>query len=411
MAQSSHPEPATVVRVIARLNVGGPAIHVMHLSQGLAASYPTLLVHGDVADDEGDMTAEVAARGVRLHRLAGLGRSLRPWDDLTALLALYRLFRRLRPLIVHTHTAKAGTLGRIAALAARVPIRVHTFHGHVFRGYFGRATTAAFLLIERVLARVTTRIVTVSGTQADELAHEFRICPREKVQVIPLGLDLERFAPERTAGLRGEFRDELRAGDRPVISIVARLAPIKNHTLLFDAVSQLVRAGRDPVVAVVGGGSEEMSLRASVTSMGLDGHVRFVGWRTDLARVYAGSDVVALTSNNEGTPVSLIEALAAGRAVVATDVGGVRDVLENGRLGLLVPPGDADALAGALGRLLDDESLRASLGAAGMSSVPARFGSPRLVADMKQLYDELVSHVRGRSAHSARFAKEGSWTY
>lgn len=380
----------TVVRIIARLNIGGPALHTTHLSAGLEDSYPTLLVTGAVDEGEADLYDEAVQRGVNVLRMPELGRRLHPWQDLVALAKLVRLLRRVRPTIVHTHTAKAGTLGRIAALLAGVPVRVHTFHGHVFQGYFGPGTTRVFLAVERLLARATTKVVTVSDSQASELVQTYRICPAEKMRAIPLGLELDRFAPARTAALRGDLRAELGIGDEPIVTIVGRLAPIKNHGLLLEAAARLASQGRPCHFAIVGGGTEEAALRERARSLGVEDRVTFLGWRRDLDRVYAGSDVVALTSSNEGTPVALIEALAAGRAVVSTEVGGVRDVLQDGALGLLVPPGDAEALAGALGRLLDDPALREAMGARGAVSAPARYGVGRLLADVRGLYDELI---------------------
>lgn len=384
----------TVVRIIARLNIGGPALHTTHLSAGLEDSYPTLLVTGAPDVGEADLYDEAVQRGVKVMRIPELGRRLHPWQDLVALAKLVRLLRRVRPTIVHTHTAKAGTLGRIAALLAGVPVRVHTFHGHVFHGYFGPGMTRVFLAVERLLARATTQVVTVSDSQASELVHTYRICPAAKMRAIPLGLELDRFAPARTAALRGDLRAELGIGDEPIVTIVGRLAPIKNHGLLLEAAARLAAEGRPCHFAVVGGGTEEAALRERARALGVADRVTFLGWRRDLDRVYAGSDVVALTSGNEGTPVALIEALAAGRAVVSTDVGGVRDVLQDGALGLLVPPGDAGALAGALARLLDDPALRESLGARGAVSAPARYGVGRLLADVRGLYDELLPGAR-----------------
>lgn len=389
MASAERARP-TVVRIIARLNIGGPALHTMHLSAGLADTHPTVLVAGNVDEGEADLFDEVVARGVRVVRLPELGRRLSPWQDLVALVKLVRLLRELRPTVVHTHTAKAGTLGRIAALVARVPVRVHTFHGHVFHGYFRPAVTRAFLAVERMLARATTRVVTVSTGQARELVDEYRICPADKMRVVPLGLELDRFAPARTAHLRGELRAELGLGAEPVVAVVGRLVPIKDHELLLRAAARVAEAGEPFHLAVVGGGPLEPRLRELAAELGLERRVSFLGWRRDLDRIYAGCDVVALSSRNEGTPVCLIEALAAGRAVVSTDVGGVREVLRGGELGVLVPHGDPAALADGLLSLLRDPALRERLGARGAAEAPVRFGVARLLADVRDLYNELA---------------------
>lgn len=368
----------------------------MNLSAGLADVYPTLLVAGAVDAAEGDLTARTVERGVRTEIFAELGRRVKPWQDLVALAKLVALLRRTRPALVHTHTAKAGTLGRIAAILTGVPVRVHTFHGHVFRGYFGRLATRLVVGVERMLARTTTCVVTISDSQAREIVEEFRICSADRVRVIPLGLDLASYAPEAIAPLRGDFRREIGAGDAAIVSIVGRLVPIKNHPLFLRMAAALCAGGRDCVFAVVGGG-DEAPLRRLAEELGIASRVRFLGWRSDLARIYADSDIVVLTSNNEGTPVCLIEALAAGCAVASTDVGGVRDVLEGGRLGVLVPAGDADALAGAVAGLLDDPAGRRATAATGSRVIPQRFGVERLLADMTALYDDLLGQPKSRS--------------
>lgn len=379
-----------VVRIIARLNVGGPALHVLGLSTGLDGRYRTLLVTGRVAPGE----EEVAVSGVRRVVIPELGRAIRPWSDVVAFVKLVRLLRRVRPKIVHTHTAKAGALGRLAAVFAGVPVRVHTFHGHVFRGYFSPGRSRIFIEIERLLARLTTCIIAVSPGQAEELSRRYRICARERIRVVPLGLELERFRPERNREAGEAFRREIGAGRSAVVTIVGRLEPIKNHDMFLAVAAALVREGRDVVFAVVGGGSEEARLRRVAEGLGIGGRVRFLGWRTDVERVYAGSDVVVLTSRNEGTPVSVIEALSSGRAVVATDAGGVREVLQDGRLGVIVGVDDVAAMAAAVGDLLDHPEARERLGSAGAAVAPVRYSARRLLDEVGELYDELLHPAR-----------------
>lgn len=385
-----------VVRVIARLNVGGPALHVINLSKGLARRYPTVLVAGSVDEGEADLMNRAVEQGVVLHAVPELGRRVRPWQDAVAFVKLVRYLRRVRPRIVHTHTAKAGTLGRIAAVVAGVPVRVHTFHGHVFHGYFGPIATRLVLAVERLLARVTTRIVVISRRQADEVSEVYRICRREKLAEIPLGLELSRFRRELWEGAGKAFREELDARGRPVISIVGRLVPIKNHELFLEMAGRLTREGKDCVFVIVGGGPLEVSLRERAATLEIADRVRFLGWRSEVEAVYAGSDVVVLTSLNEGTPVCLIEALAMGCPVVATEVGGVADVLEEGRLGRMVPSGDVRALARAVHELLDDPGLRKELGERGERLVPERYGVERLLRDMAALYDDLLRQAPSR---------------
>lgn len=382
--------PVRVVRIISRMNVGGPAIHVMNLTAGLAEPFPTVLVTGDVAPGEANLLQEAIARGLPIVHLPELGRAVRPWDDLVAFVKLLRLMRRLRPEVVHTHAAKAGALGRVAAWLAGVPIRVHTFHGHVFDGYFGPRATRVVLAIERLLARITTTVVALSPRQAEDLASRYRICRRERIRVVPLGFDFARFDGVNEQRLRTQFRRELGIPPRHrVVSIVGRLAPIKNHALFLRAA---VRVRARTTFVLVGGGDQEPVLRELVRELGIEDRVRFAGWRSDLERVYAGSDVVALTSDNEGTPVCVIEALAAGRPVVATAVGGVPDVLEDGYLGVLVERGDEAAFAAALDRLLADPALCAELAERGRTAARRRFGVRRLNEDVERLYRDLLGH-------------------
>lgn len=393
------PDGIRVVRVIARLNVGGPAWHVLLLTAGTRENYPTILATGTVGSGEQDMAALANARGVTLYRVPGLGREIGVLSDLRALWTLWRLFRRLRPQIVHTHTAKAGALGRVSALLAGVPVRVHTFHGHVFRGYFGRWRTAFFLSIERLLARITTRIVAISVRQRDELRRYLRV-PADRIAIVELGLDLERFTIADRPVARDRFRNAVRAGDRLVVSLVGRLTAIKNQALAIRALAILRATHPELLLVLVGGGEDEPTLRDLACRLGVAGHVRFAGWWDDLEAVYYGSDVIALTSDNEGTPVCLIEALACGRPVVATNVGGVPDVLEDGRLGLLVPPRDVLAFATAMSQMTDS-AVRHRLSGGGSDAMLRRFGAERLVSDVQALYDELVGSLGERAVRPA----------
>jgi glycosyltransferase involved in cell wall biosynthesis len=304
--------------------------------------------------------------------------------------------RRERPDVVHTHTAKAGTLGRLAAVAARVPVRVHTFHGHVFSGYFSPLKTRAFLAIERVLAGVTNRIIAISDSQRRELSERYRVARGSKFAVVPLGLDLAPFAEVPAVPPQNGIRSELGIGSgETVVGIVGRLTAIKNHVMFLDAARLAIDrapAGVNFRFLVVGGGDLEEEIREYAGALG--NRVLFAGWRRDLAAVYAACDVVALTSNNEGTPVAVIEALASGRPVVATNVGGVSDVLERGRLGLLVPPGDASQFADALVQLVADARLKADLVAGGRASVLERFSIETLTRRVDALYTGLLEGRR-----------------
>ena len=380
-----------VLRIIARLNIGGPAIHATLLTERLdPARYDSLLVAGAEEAAEGNYLAlHGKLLDDRVISLPALGRELRGAQDLRVLWQLVRLMRRVRPDIVHTHTAKAGALGRLAAWMTRAPVVVHTYHGHVFQGYFSRSRTRVFLAIERALARVTDRIITVSDAVRSDLLR-LRIGSADRLVVVPLGLDLDRFA--RAESKAGELRAELGLdATTPLVGIVARLVPIKAHDTFLEAAASVVKELPRVRFIVVGDGERRAELEALARRLDLAHAVRFLGWRGDLDRVYADLDLVALSSLNEGSPVALIEAMAAGRAVVATAVGGVPDLVRDGEHGLLVAAGDAADLARQILLLLRDPARRREMGARGRRRVLGAFGADRLLADIDRLYQQLLA--------------------
>jgi len=321
--------------------------------------------------------------------LAELGREVQPVNDLLAALKLTRLMRQLRPDVVHTHMAKAGTAGRLAARLAGVPIVVHTYHGHVFHSYFSPLKTRAFLEIERGLARFTDQLVAVGERQRREIA-AYRIAPLDKIRAIPLGLELERFLGAEVH--RGALRRELGFGDQErLVGIVARLVPIKAHEVFFAAARLVLDAEPQARFLVVGDGERREALERLAAELGLAGATRFLGWRGDLERVYADLEVVALTSLNEGSPVALIEAMAAATPVVSTDVGGVSEVVRNDRTGILVPSRDPAACAAAILRVLRDGDLGRRFGMAARSAVYPAYSSARLIQDAQSMYLSLAS--------------------
>ncbi len=392
-------ERIRVLRVVARLNVGGPALHTVLLTERLdPARYDSRLVAGTPAPDEGDYL-ELQGRSLEGRiALPSMGRELRGGRDLVTLASLVRIVRGFRPHVVHTHTAKAGALGRLAAILCRVPVVVHTFHGHVLEGYFSPAKTRVFVEIERRLARRTQRIVTVSESVRAELVR-LGIGRPEQVAVVPLGLELERFA--RSAALRGRLRGELGlAPDVPLVGIVARLVPIKAHEVFLEAAARIAERLPAARFVIVGDGERRAELEALASHLGIAERTIFLGWRSDLDRVYADLDVVALASRNEGSPVALIEAMAAGRAVVSTRVGGVPDLVTHGESGLLVERDDVPGMADAVARLLGDPALRERLARRAKPRAVGRFSAGRLVAEIDALYTDLLAE-RGRAVRPA----------
>jgi len=379
-----------VLRLIARLNIGGPAIHVVTLTAGLdPARYESRLVTGMPAPHEGDMSYLAAAAGIELFVLPELGRDVAVFDDAVTVIRLVRLMREFRPHIVHTHTAKAGAVGRLAARLARVPVVVHTFHGHVFTGYFGPIKTRLTILTERALARMSDRVVTLSERLRDEIA-EHGVARRERIEVIPLGLDLAAMA-STVSRLRGRFRTALDIKpDERLIGSVGRLAPIKNVRLLLRAARALRAAGWRMRFVIVGDGELRADLEAEARALRLNGDVIFTGWRQDLPAVYADLDLLVNTSLNEGTPVAVIEAMAAGVPVVATRVGGVPDLITDGVTGTLVPSDDTAALTSALVERIEraDDSRR--MAAAACADVVGRYSTGGLIRNMDALYRQLL---------------------
>lgn len=378
--------------MLARLNVGGPAIHVSLLTQRMAPpGYESFLVTGTVGGAEGDMTWYATERGVTPIIIPTLGRELHPIRDIATLWKLYRLLRQLKPDIVATHTAKAGFVGRVAAWLAGAPIIVHTYHGHVFHGYFSPAKTRLFLLLERFAARLSDAIIALTPGQRDELVNTYHIAPAGKFTVMSSGLDLSAFAaaPRRSGAFRHTWGV---ADDAPLITIVGRLAPVKNHALFLQAAVRVREALPAARFAIVGDGELRAELEAQVDALGLRDAVFFTGWQKDVAPVYADSDVLVISSVNEGTPFTVIEAMAAGCPVVSTAVGGVPDFLNHGELGKLVPSGDAAALAAALVETVqqppDAEALRAL--------IVERYGIDRLVRDLGALYTGLLAQKQRR---------------
>ena len=370
-------EARRAVRLITRLNIGGPARQALALTRELTPEWHTVLGAGTPTADEG----ELSDPAVHVTRLP-LVRPLRPQSDARALAATRRLLRAERPDLVHTHMAKAGTIGRLALTGVHPrPRTIHTFHGHVLDGYFRPAVQRAFVEMERLLAHRTDVLVAVSDEVRDDLL-ALRIGRPDQYRVIRLGLDLDAHLAVR--GRSHLLRSRLGLDDTtPLIGAVGRLVPIKDVTLLIRAAEQLPGVH----VAIVGDGQLRTELETQAAP--LRDRVHFIGWETDIPAVMADLDLAVLTSRNEGTPVSLIEAAAAGVAAVATDVGGVSSVVLHKKTGLLVPSGDATAFASSVRQLLDDHTLRARMGAAARSSA-SRFQLTRLVTDVRALYDELV---------------------
>lgn len=378
-----------VLRIQSRICVGGPALNTILLTANLdPARFETKLVGGRLLPEE-KPSPLIDKKGVPVTIIEEMGRSVHWWDDIKALWRLIKLIREYKPHIVHTHTAKAGALGRLAAWLCRVPFRVHTFHGHVFHGYFSNTVTRAYIYIERFLAKISHRIVVISPRQKDDLVNVYKVIPDKKCRIVRLGFELAHVA----SGEPGQFRASL--GLSPEIKlagILARLVPIKNHALLIKAIevwAQKKDANQRASVRflIIGDGDLRHDLETQVRDSGLDDIVIFTGWRSDVPEIYADLDLNMLSSKNEGTPVTLIEGLASGVPVLTTDVGGVRDFVDE-TMGEIVPPDvTPEQLAQKLDLMLNRDVLR--LEEQTRQEIRKNYDVSRLVNDIETLYNEL----------------------
>lgn len=381
-----------VVRTIARLNIGGPAIHVVLLTRGfLERGHESLLLVGPVPETEGNMEYYASRYQVPIIRIPELVRPLSPWKDAFALWKIYRILRREAPDVVHTHTSKAGTLARLAAIIAGTPIIFHTFHGSVFDGYFSPFMTRLFLLIERLLARFSDRVVTVSESLRNQLVDVYKIAPGSKTEVVRLGFDLGDFFNVAQSGARGsQHRSPL------VIGWVGRFTEIKDPLLFVRLAAALKSSGQSVRFVMIGDGPLRPEVETAISTNGLSADFTLPGWRQDMPNVYREIDLIVSTSINEGTPVTVIEAMATGCPFVAPDVGGLvdltsgtkdsRDSFDIYANGVIVPRRDVPSLLQAVLCLLSDPQLRIRMGKAGCQFTAENFGQERLIREMESLY-------------------------
>ena len=378
-----------VLQVIARLNVGGPALMAAVLNDVLdPGRFDQRIVAGSIGQDEADYVS-LRAPQMRVLSVRGLGRAPRPPDDLRALIGLIDVIRRFRPDVVHTHTAKAGVLGRLAAWSCRVPATVHSFHGHLLHGYFSPVGQAAVVGVERVMARRTTRLIAVGERTRTDLLAAGIGRPGQFAVVAP-GTRLGPLSSPSAARIKLRLR-----ADSVVVTLVARLTSIKRPERFVQLAGALAKTHPEVEFVVAGGGELLESMEHMAAQ--LRAPVRFLGWMSDVETVYSASDVVVLTSDNEGMPVSLIEAALAGRPCVTTNVGGASEVVVSGTTGIVTAT-DVDALAAAVARLLHDKQLRQTMGAAAAARAHRFYGAERLGTDLAGIYEELACRSRGEVA-------------
>lgn len=393
LASMEVKEKIRVLRIINRFNIGGPTYNAVFLSRYLSDDFETLLVGGLPEEGETDSLHIAAEYNVKPLLIREMKREPSFSSDRQAYKRIQQIIEEFQPHIVHTHAAKAGALGRRAAQKMKVPIIVHTFHGHVFHSYFGKFKSTVFKYIERSLAKNSTGIVAISDIQKQELSGIHRICSPDKISVINLGFDLEKFHEKRDEKRKRTREDFKISDDEVAVAIIGRLAPVKNHSMFLDVVENVSRQTSKKVrFFIVGDGTERMAIEQRISSMQLSEniHVEMTSWIKDISAFNPGMDIICLTSLNEGTPVSLIEAQASGVAVVSTDVGGVRDILLEGETGFVTPLNDVEMFTEKLVELVEDEKKREKMSQNGWNFVEAKFSYKTLVANMESYYRELL---------------------
>ena len=388
-----------ILRIINRLNLGGPTYNAAYLTKYMEPQYETLLVSGMKEESEESSEYIVENLGIKPVYMPDMYRELNPFKDYKSYYRLRKLIDDYKPDVVHTHAAKAGAVGRLAAIHSGVKVIVHTFHGHVFHSYFNPAKTRMFIEIERYLAKRTTAIITLSDIQKSELVDTFKIAPAHKFEIIPLGFDLRRFE-EGKEEKRKRFRAMYNiADDEIAIGIVGRLAPVKNHPLFLNAIKQVAEQTQQKLrVFIIGDGEERPKLEAMAHSLQLNytatkgqkALLTFTSWIKDIDVSNAGMDIIVLSSDNEGTPVSLIEAQASAKPIVSTNVGGIENVVLTNETALLSERGNAQQLAQNILALTENAQRRLAMAQKGSDHVREKFSYTRLCSDMIQLYDRLL---------------------
>ena len=392
-----------VLRIINRFNLGGPSYNAAFLTKYLEPEFETLLVGGIKYEEEESSEFILEKMGVKPVIIPEMQRKITMTGDLKAYRKIKKIIQEYQPDIVHTHAAKAGALGRYAASKCNVPVIIHTFHGHVFHSYFNKSETQFYKSSERRLAKLSSKIVAISDIQKEELWKHHKICEKDKVAVIPLGFDLDKFQ-ENQEEKRKSFREKYQIKDDEIaIGIIGRLVPIKNHSLFIDTINELTKKTSQKIRAfLIGDGENKTQLIEQLKRIGLDyvewvkderpATVTLTSWIKDIDWVNAGMDIITLTSLNEGTPVTLIEAQASNKPIVTTDVGGIRNIVLKDETAFVVESKNLKEMVSAILRLVEDEGLRKKMGEKGWDFVKKEFHYMRLVEDTRKLYYSLLNN-------------------
>lgn len=392
-----------VLRIINRFNLGGPTYNAAYLTKYLEPDFETLLVGGVKYKEEESSEFILEKLGITPVVIPEMMRNISFKNDRIAYQKIIKIIEEFQPEIVHTHASKAGVLGRLAAAKCKVPVIIHTFHGHVFHSYFGKVKTLFYKTIERVLARKSTKIIAISDIQKEELWKHHGICKQSKLTVIPLGFDLDRFQ-ENVEKKRKSFRSKYKiADDEIAIGIIGRLVPIKNHQLFINSINEVIKQTSKKIrVFIIGDGEEKEQLILLLKRIELDyvewrenkepATVTLTSWIKEIDWANAGLDIIALTSLNEGTPVSLIEAQASNKPIVTTNVGGVENIVLRNETAFITDTDNLEQFSVAILKLIEDDELRKKMGKKGWGFVKKEFHYSRLVHDMKNLYISLLNN-------------------
>ena len=383
-----------VLRIINRFNLGGPTYNATFLTAFLDEKFETKLIGGKHEAHEGDSTFILDKYNVEFEIVDELQREINWSQDKKALKKIRQIIREFQPDIVHTHASKSGFIGRLAAHKEKVPVIVHTFHGHVFHSYFGKVKTSLYKNVERWMAKRSDAVLMISQLQKEEIVNKFRIVADEKAHIVPLGFDLSKFRTNQEA-LRSEFRELYKIPESFVaVGIIGRLAPIKNHDLFIESARQLALNSEQKLKFVIIGDGQLMNqLKSRCNEINEEvGEELFIftSWIKNIEFALAGLDVVALSSLNEGTPVSLIEAQAAGVPVISTNVGGVKDILVENETGIVVEDFSINEYAQKLQFLVESKEIREKMSQNGWNHVREEFSYNRLCSDVAKLYNELL---------------------
>ena len=383
--------PVKIINLLSRMNIGGPSVHTVLLTKYLDdKNFTSMLVSGTLSEGEGDMSYLVDQYQIEHRSIKTLQREISPVDDIKAIIELYKIFKKEKPQIVHTNLAKAGMVGRLAAWLAGIPVILHTYHGHVFSGYFSSLKTSIYILIERFMALLSTSVISVSEMIKKDICSVYKITSEKKVSVIPLGFELEKM--ESLDQYRGTFRNQFSIPqDVPVIGIVGRITGIKNHQLFVDIANLLLNQNRNTHFLIIGDGELRDEIDKKVRTLGIEDRVHFTGWINETAKMYADLDLMLLTSINEGTPVTVIEAMYYEIPVISSDVGGLSDLIEDGKTGYLIKSFNPEDYIPVMIKLLESDQERKKISLASHNFITENFNVSRLINDMSTLYKKLLN--------------------